>query len=107
MGLENMNVRDFATYVLNNLGRATLANALNIADKIDNPQFYTFADFADCIQRCAGDEKIIRMLGSVKIAKIVSASYDCVKAYNSDFKYNKRMIVDNYIISLWRAVNDK
>lgn len=107
MGLSEMNVKEFAKYVVSNLGRATLANALNIADKLDNPSFYTFEEFAKCIDECVGDTQIIQMLGRVKIAKIISSTYDCTKKYTSTIKYNKRMIIDNYIIQLWRAVNDK
>ena len=41
----------FAEYVVNNLGRATLANAMNIADKLDNPDYYTFTEFNDFVIR--------------------------------------------------------
>ena len=102
-----MSVEKFAQYVINNLNRATLANAMNIADKLDNPDYYEFQEFNNYIMQYVGTESILNFLGKAKVYKILSACYDAVKAYNSEFKYNKRMIIDDYIIKLWCAVNNK
>ena len=102
-----MTVEKFAEYVINNLNRATLANAMNIADKLDNPDYYDFQEFDSYVVKYVGTQDILNFLGKAKVYKILSACYDAVKAYNSEFKYNKRMIIDDYIINLWSAVNDK
>ena len=102
-----MSVEKFAQYVINNLNRATLANAMNIADKLDNPNYYDFQEFNNYVIQYVGTESILNFLGKERVYKILSDCYDSIKAYNSEFKYNKRMIIDDYIISLWSAVNDK
>lgn len=102
-----MTVEKFAQYVINNLNRATLANAMNIADKLDNPDYYDFQEFNNYVMQYLSVQDIINFLGKERICKILTACYDAVKAYNSEFKYNKRMIIDDYIIKLWSAVNDK
>ena len=40
-----MTVKDFAKYVIDNMSRASLANSLNIATKLDNPEYYSFIEF--------------------------------------------------------------
>ena len=40
-----MTVKDFAKYVIDNMSRASLANSLNIATKLDNPEYYGFIEF--------------------------------------------------------------
>ena len=102
-----MTVEKFAQYVINNLNRATLANAMNIADKLDNPDYYNFQEFNNYVLQYLNTQDVVNFLGREKTYKILYACYDAVKAYNSEFKYNKRMIIDDYIIKLWSAVNDK
>ena len=102
-----MTVEDFAKYVIDNMHRATLSNALNIADKLDNPDFYTLISFAENIESYLGLVEVQSRLGTLVTYKILIATDDCLKHYNSDIKYNKRMIIDNYIIDMWRAINDR
>ena len=103
---NGMGVKDFAKYVIDNLGRATLANAMNIADKLDNENFYDLREFVDNVNSYVGTNEALKLIGYVKVCKVVSASYDCIKKYDSDKKYNKRMVIDNYIIELWRSINE-
>ena len=60
-----MNVTDFAKYVIDNMHRATLANAMNIAEKIDNEEYYAFKDFTDnvntYVSNALQDDKINNM----------------------------------------------
>lgn len=102
-----MTVSEFAKYVVDNMHRATLSNAMNIADKLDNTDFYQLVDFAENINKYVGDVVVEKRIGKITAYKILVATYDCLKHYNSEMKYNKRMIIDNYIIDIWRAVNDK
>lgn len=102
-----MTVGDFAKYVVDNMHRATLSNAMNIADKLDNPDYYQLVDFAKNIDSYIGDVSVETRLGKIIVCKILVATDDCLKHYMSDIKYNKRMIIDNYIIEIWRAINGK
>ena len=78
---------------------------LNIADKIDAEGYYKIEDFVKAIEAYIGTEKALKFLGKLKVSAIIVACYNCLKDYNSDFKYNKRMIIDNFIIDLWEASN--
>ena len=42
-----MNVQEFAKYVITNMHRATLSNALNISTKLDTEGFYKFNEFLE------------------------------------------------------------
>ena len=39
-----MTVKEFAKYTIDNLSRASLVNAFNISEKLDNPNFYELND---------------------------------------------------------------
>lgn len=102
-----MTVEEYAKFVIDNMGRASLSNAMNIAEKIDNPNFYALCDFVKSVDKYVGNPDVINRLGQIKAYKIVIASDNCLRRYNSDIKYNKRMIIDNYIMDIWRAFNDR
>ena len=97
-----MTVSDFAKYVVDNMHRATLANALNIANKLDNPDYYSFTEFVKCLNDYITQLATDNSIDALKCSKILVASSDSLLAYNSSVKYNKMMIIDNYIIDLWR-----
>lgn len=102
---ENKTVQEFAEYVVDNMWRATVANALNIADKLDTDGYYKLDEFVKAVEAYIGTEKALKFLGKVKASAMVIACYNCLKYYNSTFKYNKRMIIDNFIIDMWEASN--
>lgn len=100
-----MTIQEFAKYVIGNMRRATLGNAMNIADKLDNPQFYTFLDFIDNAYNYtiellkddrANKDKCYSLLHLFKTLK---------DKYNSDFKYNKKFIIDDLVIEMWGIIN--
>lgn len=97
-----MTVSDFAKYVVDNMHRATLANALNIANKLDNPDYYSFTEFVKCLNDYVTQLATDNLIDTLKCSKILVVSSDSLLAYNSNIKYNKMMIIDNYIIDLWR-----
>ena len=103
--VETKTVQEFAEYVVDNMWRATVANALNIADSLDSEGGYSLTDFVKSVESYLGTEKALKFLGAVKTSAMIVACYRCLKSYNSDFKYNKRMIIDNFIIDLWEASN--
>ena len=92
-----MSVQEFAKYVLDNIGRATLVNSFNIINKLVVEDGYPFTEFVESIrsQLKVGGEKEMR---------IAIACTDALCHYG-DTKYNKQMVIDNFIISVWEAVN--
>lgn len=102
-----MTVEEFAKYVINNLGRASLVNALNISEKLDNPKFYSVNSFilacVNYLLELQNSSKIIPK----KCSRLLVALYNCEKNYNSEIKYNKKMVIDNLIIEMWEACNEK
>lgn len=102
---QEMSVEQFAVYVASNLNRATLANAMNIADKIDNPSYYTFEAFNNALMAYLSNSDAQQRFTDKRIVRLLCACYNASQAYTSEYKYNKRMIIDNYVIDLWNAVN--
>lgn len=102
-----MNVQEFAKYTVDNMHRASLVNAFNIAEKLDNPKFYKLNEFiSNCIwyiSELQGMNKIAPQTSS----RLLVALYNCERDYNSEFKYNKKMVIDNLIIEMWEACSEK
>lgn len=98
-----MNVNDFAKYVIDNMHRATLANAMNISEKIDNEEYYTFKDFVNSVNAYVSDALQNNKICNIQAYKILGNMDKYAKMYDSDIKYNKRMIIDNMIIELWEC----
>lgn len=92
-----MSVQEFAKYVVDNIGRATLVNSFNIINKLDTEEGYSFTEFVESVRNCltSGGEKEMR---------IAIACSDALCHYG-DSKYNKQMVIDNFIMSVWEAVN--
>lgn len=96
-----MTVKEFSKYVIDNLNRASLVNAFNIAEKLDNPNYYSLEDFIhECILYLT-DSLVNVKLKPIIACKLLSALFDCEKAINSGL--NRRMIIDNLIIEMWEA----
>lgn len=98
-----MTVIEFGKYVVDNMHRATLANAMNIADKIDNDEFYTFHDFVDAVNQSVSQSLSENKIDRIKAYKILVAVDKYTKMYDSETKYNTRMVIDNLIISIWEC----
>lgn len=101
-----MTVDDFAKYVIDNMHRASISNALNIATKIDTPNMYSFEDFVNSIIGYVDVLLYEQKIGKIKAYKILVYSHEYMKDYKSEFRYNKVMLIDNYVISLWEALSD-
>lgn len=102
-----MNIFDFTKYVLDNMYRATAANTLNISARIDKQNGYSFIDFVTNIDSHLQGYLQQGKIDSGKIYTLLANSYKALKKYNSEFKYNKDMIVDDYILEMWCILNDK
>lgn len=96
-----MTVKEFSKYVIDNLNRASLVNAFNIAEKLDNSNYYSLEDFVhECILYLTDSLVNVKLKPTIA-CKLLSALFDCEKAINSGL--NRRMIIDNLIIEMWEA----
>lgn len=99
-----MLVNEFARYVINNMGRATLGNALNIANRFSSGD-YNFIEFLNQVNVYVADLLKSNTLNSIKCYNILSITDKTLKLYNSEFNYNKSFIVDDFIIDIWSVLN--
>ncbi len=98
-----MTVKEFSKYVIDNLNRASLVNAFNIAEKLDNPNYYSLEDFVhECVLYLTDSLVNVKLKPTIA-CKLLSALFNCEKAINSEYKFNRRMIIDNLIIEMWEA----
>jgi len=100
-----MDVKDFAEFVINNMGRATLSNALNISGKLNGGDYYELEEFITSINECVSKQLSSGKLSNDVAYRILAASSVLTKKITSTFKYNRQMLADDYIIEIWRAIN--
>ena len=81
--------------------RATLANALNIATKLDSADGYKFDELCLEMQKYVKDCLAQNKIDCDKCYSILSALNKALKAYNSTFNYSKAFIIDDFLIQLW------
>lgn len=98
-----MRVDEYAKYVINNMNRATLGNALNITNKFNVE--YDFKDFLESIDSYILELLQLKIFDSTKGYSILHLSNKAFKMYESDFNYNKAFIIDDFIIELWQVFN--
>lgn len=103
-----MSVKDFAKYVIDNLGRASIGNSLNISQKFFGDNAYNIKDFIGFV-----DEYVASLMSNQKVSCIkgykiyISGRNAIEKLENTSIKYNEYMIVDDYVMSLWGIINGK
>ena len=102
-----MNTKEFAKYVIDNIGRATLGNSLKIADKIDNVDFYSFEDYVKETNEYVSKVLVENKLPNIKCYHILSILDTYYKKYVAlkEKKYNKTFIINDLIIDLWKVIN--
>ena len=100
-----MSCKEFGKYVVDNIKRATLSNSLNISNKIDVENGYGFEELVNEIY--LSTEVLIenKRIDRIAAYKVIVACSDSLKKYRANFNYNKKMIIDDYIIKLWEAFN--
>ena len=96
-----MDVKDFAQYVVNNMHRATLSNALSISAKLDTEGFYKFPEFLDELYKYAIECLSSKRIDTNKCYKILALTNETLTKYNSTFNYNKVYLIDDFLIKLW------
>ena len=99
-----MTVEEFSKYFIDNISRATVSNALKVTIKVNDTD-YMFNDFVKGIitytETCIKENRF-------KPSICYGILYICDKysrKYNSEIKYSKEYIVNDFIIDLWRLVN--
>ena len=100
-----MGVEDFAKYVIDNISRATLSNALNISNKLNGGEYYNLDEFIVAIDKYVSSQLVNNKISKAAAYKILDSSCTLIKKLETTFKYNKQMLADDYIIDIWRAIN--
>ena len=98
-----MTCLEFGKYIINNIKRATLSNALNICNKIDIDGGYDFNELVKSINDYTGELIATSKIDKIIAYKIIIICKDAVDKYNSSFNYNKKMIIDDFVIRLWET----
>lgn len=99
--------KDYAKYIINNINRAVIGNALQIGNKIDTQDGYAFTELLNNIQ-----DYLVELLSQNKIDKdkcysIFYIVKESLKKYNSNFKYVKKYIINDFIIELWKIMHEE
>ena len=98
-----MTVSEYAKYVVSNMNRATLGNALNIVKKFETE--YNFVDFLTSVDSYVLQVLNSNLLDKSKCYNILYLTSNALKKYNSNFNYNKNFIMYDFIIDLWGVIN--
>lgn len=101
--MAEMTINDYARYVLNNIGRATLSNAMKITEKLDTT--YSFKDFLLSIQSYTTQTINENRFDTNVVYGILYVTNKALTKYTSSIKYTKSFIISDYIIDLWKVIN--
>ena len=99
-----MTAGEFSKYVIENMNRATLVNALNIPNKFNlyDENGYEPMDFIVGIYDYFKDSNNIARYEPHTMVEILYFAHCFEEKYlNDKFKYNKKMLLDTLIIHLW------
>jgi len=99
-----MTVGEFSKYFIDNISRATVSNALKVTIKVNDTD-YMFNDFIrgiiTYIENCIKENRFT----PEKCYGIIYLCNKALKKFNSEIKYSKEYIVNDFIIDLWRLMN--
>jgi len=102
-----MTVEQFATYVVDNIDRATCANALNISNRFFGQNSYAFDAFLKNVCKTVEEHLRENKLDKATALQMLGACGIALKRLSSDKRYDFRMVVDDFVLSLWQAVNTR
>lgn len=88
-------VKEYARFVYDNIGKAKMNNALNIANEINT--HYSFKDFIQALAEVCGECFSDNMKKSILFFDVIK---EYSELYESDKLYNKDMILDIFILAL-------
>lgn len=100
-----MTIEEYAKYVMQNIGRATRGNAIRIVDKLGDDNEYPFLDFVACIENYVNEQLSSSQPDSNRGFYVLVAVRRAKIRYTSNNTPNKRMVIDNFILDLWDAIN--
>ena len=101
--MAEMTAAEYGRYVVNNIGRATLSNTMNVIEKLDTT--YPFKDFLLGVQ-----SYITQVINENRFDANISygilyITNKALNKYTSNIKYTKAFIISDYIIELWKVIN--
>lgn len=99
-----MDVVDFSKYVVNNLNRATLSNALNITNTVISSK-YNLEEFISNIIKYSIELGQQNKLNYNLVYNILFYSNKCLETLKNKGSLTDIMILDDYIIEIWRTIN--
>jgi len=99
-----MDVVDFSKYVVNNLNRATLSNALNITNTVISSK-YNLEEFVNNIIKYSIELGQQDKLNYNLVYNILFYSNKCLETLKNKGSLTDTMILDDYIIEIWRTIN--
>ncbi len=106
--MPNMNVEEYAKYVMQNLGRATRGNAIKIVDRLGEGNDYDFLEFVDNIEKyVSANLSSSAPSSNISLTIMIAVNSARLRYSSNNARYNKRMVIDNFILDLWEAVNGK
>ena len=102
-----MNVKDYAKYVVDNMSRATIGNALRIGLKLDVEDGYNFLEFLKEIELYITTLVSQNKYDKNKCYAICTIISEATRKYNSNINYTKKYIINDFIIDLWKIIEGK
>ena len=102
-----MNVKDYAKYVVDNMSRATIGNALRIGLKLDVEDGYNFLEFLKEIELYITTLVSQNKYDKNKCYAIFTIISEATRKYNSNINYTKKYIINDFIIDLWKIIEGK
>ena len=99
-----MEIKDYAKYVIDNITRATCGNTLNITNKFLNKE-YDYKDFIKHLVEYVEEILVSGRISKDKCYSILHIANESLKALNKP-SYIETYIIDDFLIDLWRILNE-
>ena len=100
---KGMSSSEFAKFVIDNMGRATLSNAMNIANNFNTDDGYDFKLFVTDMQVYLKTLISENKFSADKCYEILGICYKGLRKYNTSA--SKQYVIDDFIIEIWKVCN--
>lgn len=101
-----MTVGDFSRYVIDNMHRATLVNSLNVSKKLIDG-VYDVNEFIKISLEYVSELLSNNKMSPEMASRLSVAFYNCRNDYNSEYNYNKLMLLNDLIINMWEILGSE
>lgn len=101
---RNMSSAEFAKYMIDHIGLASLPNALKIAENFNSATDYHFDEFLRDVQNYLHTLITENKLDLDKCYTLIALCSNSLKKYSED-KITKSYVIDDFIIELWKVYN--